>query len=252
MWLRPPAWLYLPHLETSLPQPATDFEDEVNTNTGMHAASDGTPSAAAGVEIRGRGPALGSGGDAVAHSTQRVGEESWRGNANRRAASTATPESAAGSSARRQRAAPGAAADRLANIRISLDLHRERVEKRSRLRGDHEPPAATAGERMEALRRRVEARALLRVQAAEARGHPMDASAPQRRVEGDRDVRAVDAALLASNEDDKIHRLERPSCTFPDAHVVDYLPAATAAAASYESWHTAAHPASASSASGER
>ncbi len=126
------------------------------------------------------------------------------------------------------------------------------MEKRNRLRRDSDPPAASAGERLEALRRRVDARARQRGQAADAREDAEDARAVQRQAEGTREVPVEDAAQPTSKEDDKIHFQGRPIFTDVAGCIATSVPAATAAAASYESWHTAATTAFAPSALGER
>ncbi len=149
-WQRPPTWLYLPN------QGVHGHGHSEQIDDGMDAVAGGS-SGAQGVAIRGRPPTPGRGGQ-DAEAARGIGDNVTRSGADA-AEGVEAPAGEVAADNARGGGRSGAAAAKGANAYIMdayLERHRERVKRRQEMdRLDGHQSAATAAERMAALRRRI-------------------------------------------------------------------------------------------------
>ncbi len=201
-WQRPPTWLYLPN------QGVHGHGHTEQIDEGTDALADGC-TGAQGVAIRGRLPTPGRGGQG-AETTQGIGDDATRSGANI-AEGVEAPAGEAAADNTRGGGRRGASSTKGADAYIMdayLERHRDRVKRRLEMdRLDGNQPAATAAERMAALRRRIAERRA-------AASHSTAADYLDRVTETDRADPVAEAPRRActkspgaptSTEDDKIH-----------------------------------------------
>ncbi len=156
IWLDPPSWLYLPHM--GIGGGACGIAEWRCQRDGLHGGSGAGQQTVAAAQIRGRGTSPGSGGDAARdYGTVSNGGDDGGDNVASGPRGKEDPKTkrGAGGTGRAGRADPHA------DIRVSLELHAERVAKKARLEKDeHNRTRETAAHRIAALRERVRARAV--------------------------------------------------------------------------------------------
>ncbi len=238
MWMRPPQWLYLPHLQ-AINQGAA----RLGTDDGgapVHAASGGVDAAAAGAGIQGRGQALGrAGNDGVPISDAVASGCSGRIRGLRE-------EPGRGATAGASRAQELLDA-RNASVRISLNDHAERVEKRKRLASPLET-RVSAADRMIALRRRLAERVARqrhdgagRSEGDDRRGGDVEGAGSQCadvNLRGDeaRDAQKSERTLRPSKEDVNMH-LEKSGEADASSPRAASTTTASSVAARFAAWH---------------